>query len=324
MSFHGLIVHFFLALNNTPLQYCTIVILYCIAMEVPEFIHLPTEGHLVCFQVLIIIKKAVINIHVQISVCLQCRGPGFDPWFGKIPWRKEWLPTPVFFFFFFFHSSILSWRVSWTEEPGGSMGSLRVGCDWATNTFGQTSRKVIDGSHGKSMFSFIRNCQTVLQRGCIILHSHQQWIQAPVILHLHQHLVLSMFWILILPIEGAVLLVHFCFVLFCFVGGGEAGCLFFISLLLPISEPSSMHSLQLRSAPLCLNLPRQLVLKIFQAQHKDLRKATSKSQLELSPPIAHSQHSLDFSMYHNYTWCLFLPPAPWKQGLLFLLSTMDP
>ena len=21
--------------------------------------------------------------------------PGFDPWVGKIPWRREWLPTPV-------------------------------------------------------------------------------------------------------------------------------------------------------------------------------------------------------------------------------------
>ena len=21
---------------------------------------------------------------------------GFDPWVGKIPWRREWLPTPVF------------------------------------------------------------------------------------------------------------------------------------------------------------------------------------------------------------------------------------
>ena len=27
---------------------------------------------------------------------LQCRQPGFDPWMGKIPWRREWLPTPVF------------------------------------------------------------------------------------------------------------------------------------------------------------------------------------------------------------------------------------
>ena len=26
----------------------------------------------------------------------QCRRPGFDPWVGKIPWRRERLPTPVF------------------------------------------------------------------------------------------------------------------------------------------------------------------------------------------------------------------------------------
>ena len=34
------------------------------------------------------------------------------------------------------HSSILAWRVPWTEEPGGlqSTGSQRVGHDWVTNT----------------------------------------------------------------------------------------------------------------------------------------------------------------------------------------------
>ena len=26
----------------------------------------------------------------------ECRRPGFDPWVGKIPWRRERLPTPVF------------------------------------------------------------------------------------------------------------------------------------------------------------------------------------------------------------------------------------
>ena len=25
-----------------------------------------------------------------------CSSPGFSPWIGKIPWRREWLPTPVF------------------------------------------------------------------------------------------------------------------------------------------------------------------------------------------------------------------------------------
>ena len=35
------------------------------------------------------------------------------------------------------HSSILAWRIPWTEEPGGlqSMGSQRVVHDWMTNTF---------------------------------------------------------------------------------------------------------------------------------------------------------------------------------------------
>ena len=35
------------------------------------------------------------------------------------------------------HSSILAWRIAWTEEPGGlqSMGSQRVGQDWTNNTF---------------------------------------------------------------------------------------------------------------------------------------------------------------------------------------------
>jgi len=30
------------------------------------------------------------------KICQQCRRPRFDPWVGKIPRRREWLPTPVF------------------------------------------------------------------------------------------------------------------------------------------------------------------------------------------------------------------------------------
>ena len=35
------------------------------------------------------------------------------------------------------HSSTLAWKIPWTEEPGRlrSMGSLRVGHDWATSLF---------------------------------------------------------------------------------------------------------------------------------------------------------------------------------------------
>ena len=31
-----------------------------------------------------------------VRICLQCGRSGFDPWVGKIPWRRERLPTPVF------------------------------------------------------------------------------------------------------------------------------------------------------------------------------------------------------------------------------------
>ena len=46
------------------------------------------------------------------------------------------------------HSSILAWRISWTEEPGRlqSMGSQRLGHNWATFIF------TVDG-----MFVFSQN-----------------------------------------------------------------------------------------------------------------------------------------------------------------------
>ena len=31
----------------------------------------------------------------RLSVCLQCGRPRFDPWVGKIPWRRKWQSTPV-------------------------------------------------------------------------------------------------------------------------------------------------------------------------------------------------------------------------------------
>ena len=43
------------------------------------------------------------------------------------------------------HSSILAWRIPWTEEPGGlqSVGSQRVGPDWVPEPTGmQMSREL--------------------------------------------------------------------------------------------------------------------------------------------------------------------------------------
>ena len=33
---------------------------------------------------------------VKKKICLQCGRWRFSPWFGKISWRRKWLPTPIF------------------------------------------------------------------------------------------------------------------------------------------------------------------------------------------------------------------------------------
>ena len=45
----------------------------------------------------------------QERIHLQCRRPGFDLWV-----REDPLETGMAI-----HSSILAWRIPWTEEPGG-------------------------------------------------------------------------------------------------------------------------------------------------------------------------------------------------------------
>ena len=58
-------------------------------------------------------------------LCLQCGRPGVRSLYQEHPLEKEMA----------IHSSILAWRISWTEEPGGlqSTGSQTVGHNWATS-----------------------------------------------------------------------------------------------------------------------------------------------------------------------------------------------
>ena len=55
--------------------------------------------------------------------CRRHKRRSFHPWVGKTPLEED---TAT-------HSSILAWRILWTEEPGGlqSTGSHRVGHNWS-------------------------------------------------------------------------------------------------------------------------------------------------------------------------------------------------
>ena len=76
------------------------------------------------------------------------------------------------------HSSILAWRIPWTEEPGGLQytGSQRVGHDWATNF-----------SIDHLVMSMCRVVSCVVGRGHLLwpVHSLGKTLLAFVLLHLY-------------------------------------------------------------------------------------------------------------------------------------------
>ena len=72
----------------------------------------------------------VFLVAQQWRICLQCGRPSFSPWVGKIPWRREWLPVPVFL-------------------PGGFHGqrSLAGYCPWGRKE-SETNEPLSFSAHG--------------------------------------------------------------------------------------------------------------------------------------------------------------------------------
>ena len=61
----------------------------------------------------------------------KCGRPGFNLWVGKIPWRREQRPTPVF----------------WPGDFMDYTGSQRIGHNWVTFTFTYLLKKISQASN---------------------------------------------------------------------------------------------------------------------------------------------------------------------------------
>ena len=94
---------------SSPLEYPSLISAQGNAMTLPSlaqfppfcevFIYPPGQKPflfppvLLCFMFLV---WGAFLVAQRVKNLLHCGRPRFDPWVGKIPWRREWLPAPVF------------------------------------------------------------------------------------------------------------------------------------------------------------------------------------------------------------------------------------
>ena len=101
------------------------------------------------------------------------------------------------------HSSILAWRIPWTEEPGGllSVGSQRIGRDWVTHTHTRTC--TYTHTHTPTVLKFLQTrCPDELvllgSEPCVILTLAREmsWVPSPPPSPCRVCLLFKMLWLL--------------------------------------------------------------------------------------------------------------------------------
>ena len=73
--------------------------------------------------------------------CRRCKRYGFSPWLGKIPWRKKWQPTPVFFSVKSHGQRNLAGCSPWGHKESDMTEQLRV--HTSTSTIIKVSYRVV-------------------------------------------------------------------------------------------------------------------------------------------------------------------------------------
>ena len=110
----------YLPINNEWKTILGLVMLYVLGLglfvrithKIPIFLY---EKKKISFQSILLCFLLYFNLHIDLCLCQQfgrlprwlcgkesacqcrrCKRCGFNPWVGKIPWRRAWQPTPVF------------------------------------------------------------------------------------------------------------------------------------------------------------------------------------------------------------------------------------
>ena len=114
-------------------------------------------------------------------------GPWFDPWDGKIPWRRKRQPTPVLLPRKFHGWRSLVGYSPWSHKESDTTDPLQFTCGWHTDLYFQHHYRLCVGAGGpKGATALSRSGVVALMRspsckvrssGCALLE--QLWIDNP-------------------------------------------------------------------------------------------------------------------------------------------------